>query len=347
MAVPVYRPTIKRKNMDSVLTCMVSDHIGPGSHNRELASALSIFLDMVGGYCLSSYTEAIHFALDSLELHNTDAVVISALAPSLYLKLLKKRGLVPLIADVDPDSGVLLASEIEKCLSKKPKAVILYYTMGYIPDVEAITRFKIPIIEDLTQALGGRAGDRRCGSLGDVSVISLEPEGIITAGGGGILLARDKGIKGRIKQIIEEYSSNILLPDINAALGLSQMKDINKFIHTREEIAEVFSQSLAKSRHRTLVQPGEGHNINVAFPVLINNGLKEVRQYAMRKNIETMPAFSDSIIAMAESIRDPRLKQKSCPNAQNLFWRCLLFPLYPTLGRRNVQLISKVLSTLP
>ncbi|GAI83413.1 unnamed protein product, partial [marine sediment metagenome] len=71
---------------------------------------------------------------------------------------------------------------------------------------------------------------------------------------------------------------------------------------------------------------------------------------AMKNNIQTLPAFSDSIITFEENPavgEDFRPLKNSCPKAENLLRRCLQFPLYPSLGKKNVQLISKVLTTLP
>ena len=346
MAIPIFRPTVKRRNMSNVLACLVSDRIGSGPLNYELASSLGAYLGTQGGFCLASYTDAVHYALGALPLEPLDPVVVSVLAPALYYNELKSKGLVPLVADVDPDSGLLTCSEIEKHLDKKPKAIILYYSLGMVPDLEEMLQFDLPILEDISQGLGGSIENRRCGSYGKISVLSLEPESIVTAGGGGTVLAGGKKMLKRIRNGLEDLIPYGMLPDMNAALGLSQMKDIDKFISSRKEIAEIFTRSLLKSRHRTLLQNENRENINFSFPVLVKDSMKKVRQYAMKNNIETRPAFSGSIIAYLESI-EPGSSKASFPNAEKFFRRCLLFPLYPMLGKSNVELISRVLSTLP
>jgi dTDP-4-amino-4,6-dideoxygalactose transaminase len=86
---------------------------------------------------------------------------------------------------------------------------------------------------------------------------------------------------------------------------------------------------------------------------LVRDGVKQVRQYALRRNIETQPAFSDTFLAFQESPENPDQHEsagqdsRGFPNARALLLRCLKFPLYPSLAQREVQLISKVLSTLP
>ena len=77
--------------------------------------------------------------------------------------------------------------------------------------------------------------------------------------------------------------------------------------------------------------------------------MKLIRQYAAKNSIATRPAFSDRIIAMEELQAGNNTVDilSSCPNAADLWRRCVLFPLYPTLGKKNIQLIAKVLATLP
>ncbi|MBE3133215.1 MAG: hypothetical protein IMZ55_07060 [Acidobacteria bacterium] len=69
--------------------------------------------------------------------------------------------------------------------------------------------------------------------------------------------------------------------------------------------------------------------------------MKEARAYAMKKGVEAVPAFSDTVAAVDEPLAE------ACPRARSLMLRCLLFPLYPMLAKRDVETISKVLATLP
>jgi perosamine synthetase len=128
---------------------------------------------------------------------------------------------------------------------------------------------------------------------------------------------------------------------MNAALGISQIHALERFVTARREIHAAYIQSLLKSRHKTLIQKGEAENVMCAFPVVLEGGMKEVRQYAMKKGVETEPAFADAAAAHDEAQDFP------CPNARSLMLRCLMFPLYPMLARREVESVQKVLATMP
>ena len=338
MAISVFRPTIKRRDMDSVLTCMVSDRLGPGLLSAELASSVASYLGIAGGIACANYRTALSMALDVIGLSHGDKVVFTALSPSLYLDVCKQKGLVPIIVDVDEDSGVIVAEEVRRVMDKTPGALLVHYTLGYIPDMDALSDLGIPLIEDLSQGLGGNWGTRRCGSFGDLLVLSLGPESVITSGDGGMILS---GRKEQTRQLRElKATSDSMLSDFNASLGLAQIKEIENFISARNEIARIFSRSLMKSRHKPLIQKGEGDNVYFSFPVLLQSSMKEVQQYSMKRDVQTHPAYRDSVL-MSDGI------DSNCPSAKQLALRCLLFPCYPTLGKRHIEIISKVLSTLP
>jgi len=131
------------------------------------------------------------------------------------------------------------------------------------------------------------------------------------------------------------------LADMNAALGISQLAALERFVLARREIAQVFAQSLLRCRHSPLVQKLDAENVLSSFPVVLADGMKEARAYAMKKGVEAVPAFSDTIAAVDEPLAE------ACPRARSLMLRCLLFPLYPMLAKRDVEIISKVLATLP
>ncbi len=380
VSIPVFRPTLRRRDFNSVLSCLVSDRLAGGPLNHELSAELARYLGAAGGACLATYREAVDCALEALGLARGEAVVLSALAPAEYLHRLAARGLRALLADVDPGTGLVLRSEVERLLGSAPKALILHYPLGCVPDSDELFRLGLPVLEDISQALGASLGDggdaeaegpppapsRRCGSLGAVSLLSLAPEGIITAGAGAAVFARDRRELKGLKEAVERRPRDALLSDMNAALGLAQAREIERFLKSRRTIAGLFTQAVARSRHGRLGPLQEQTGVPFAFPVLVKDGLKTVRQFAMKRNIDTCSAFADTAAALgqvpagqapaepADGGGQPEPQPGSRPEAagvpaaaRDLLARCVLFPLYPTLLKRDLQLIVKVLSALP
>jgi perosamine synthetase len=379
MSIPVFRPTLRRRDFNSVLGCLVSDRIGGGPLNHELAVELARYLGVAGGACLATFAQAVQCALEALGLAAGDAVVLSALAPADYLGALAGRGLRALVADVDPSTGLVLRSAVERHLASSPKALVLHYPLGCVPESEELFSLGLPVLEDISQALGASLGTPgggedgsqpaqksplRCGSLGAVSVLSLAPEGIITAGGGAAVFARERRDLKSLRDAVEGQPRDAMLSDMNAALGLAQVREIEGFLKTRRSIGEIFSQAVARSRHGRLGPWQESAGVSYAFPVLVKDGVKQVRQFAMKRNIETCSAFGDCVAAIGQAPAEAREAPVAEPGdaradtaaaaaapalgaARDLLARCVLFPLYPTLLKRDLQLIAKVLSALP
>ncbi len=341
MALPVFRPTVKRKDMGSVLSCIVSDKLGPGEISRELISRACQLLGHAGGVSLCNSYLALSVALDALGLAPRDPVILPALAPSLWLRVIVDKGLVPLVADVEPESGSINPQEVSRLAQQGAKAVLVHHTLGVIADTEALRAHGLPILEDASQGLGGTFAEKPCGSGADVCLISLAPEDIITCGGGALVLAKGKPLLAALRRVVESSPLYSPIADMNAALGISQIAALESFARVRREVAALFSQSLLKSRHKSLVSRLDSDNVLSSFPVNLADGMKEARQYALKKNVDTAAAFADTVAALDDG------PAAQSANARSLVLRCVLFPLYPTLGKRDVETMGKVLATLP
>ncbi len=341
MIIPLFKPTLKRKDMDSVLTCMVSDRLAPGLYAQEFVREMADRLQAAGGAALASYYAAIGLALDLLELQSGDGVVLSPLAPSVYATALAERGLVPVFADVDARSGLVVTSEFEKALTQGPKAVVLHHSLGFVCNLPYYAGCGLKVLEDVSQAIGAQWGEQPAGGCGTVVVASLGEENLVTAGGGGLVLARKKSEAQNLKRLLEKNPGFPLLPDLNAAVALSQIRELPSFLNIRKEITSIYTDALSRSRHATLAQDEGGSGVPFSFPVVVESSMKDVRQYARKKGIDTRAAFSETVMTMDDSVYN------QFPNAKTLLLRCVLFPLYPMLGRANVESIAKVLAVLP
>jgi dTDP-4-amino-4,6-dideoxygalactose transaminase len=145
-----------------------------------------------------------------------------------------------------------------------------------------------------------------------------------------------------LKNEIRELSPDAFLPDLNASLGLVQWREYPDALESRMQLYDLFLKSVSGTRHNVLVSPEEPASaVPYSFPVVLTSPMNEVRRYAQKNGVETLPAFSNTIINFYPGTED------KCPSARSLYMNVLLFPLYPSLGKKNIQLIAKVLSTLP
>ncbi len=374
---PLYSSTIMRREMDAVLTCMVSEKTGPGEISRRLSQTAKETFLMDAALPLRSGAVALRYAFDALDLPPESGVIISALSPAWHYKCIKQLGYVPVIADADPETAQLSAESVRDATKRGGRVLLLFDALGFLPDVHGILDIGIPVIEDISQSAGAFYGavspenelesEDKGGSEGEnappaepssselpsayvagsgavFSILALEERDLLTSGGGAILFApgRREGIA--MRRMFESAPETDILSDMNSALALVQMKEMKKNRAARAAINTVFMQAIMQARsgrHRPLSQKGGGEPSFYSFPVILESAANEVRRYASKQGISTGAAFGSSTAALLGE------ELEGCINAKSLLMRCILFPLYPRLGAKNIEKIAKVLRTLP
>ena len=366
MPIPVFNPTIGRKDMDSVLTCMVSDLIGPGELNDNLIDKLSLHFPHSGGICLRDSLRALEVALSVLLENKTisegSSVLISALAPSYYYQVITKLNLNALVCDVDPLTAVMSQEELTK-KAQYASLIIVDYPIGNYPPIELLRSFSIPIIEDVSCAVGSAnvissSNDENettasettletnttkfiPGTLGSYVILSMEANHLITSGGGAVLLASSRGDYQKLHKYSTTLDNSLFLPDINAALAVVQTSSLASRLTKRENYFNLFASQVKKSHHKMMKTTGELNNFFYSFPLVIEVGMSDVVAYAKKKGVETALAFENCVLDLI----DPDGNQ--FPSALSVKLKTILFPLYSLLGSANATLIGKVLLTLP
>jgi dTDP-4-amino-4,6-dideoxygalactose transaminase len=364
MKIEVYSPTIRRKEMDAVLTAMVEEKIGVGERNRLLIQTAKDQLRFDFALALRSPAVALHLALKALNVKSGQAVIISALSPRYYLQVIEDLQLSPLFCDVTFDFPCISRETIENAISKKPAdvevcAVVLHHTLGFLPDSGSIAELGIPLIEDMSQSYGSwiktakkkddddNAADKteekkEEESLAKINgifcILGLEERDMLTSGGGALLFAmnrKDGAVLRNYTGIADEYC----LPDINAAMAVVQFKEAQRNIERRREITNVYTQASLRLKHKRFISAAEDEYNGFSFSVILETGLKDVIAYARKKEIIVESAFENTL-AGAGLCTD-------CPVSSSLSLRTVLFPLYPRLRSGDAERVSKLIMTLP
>lgn len=348
MAVPVFRPSIKRKDMDAVLTCLVSDQLGPGGYSEDLVQALLNICDADAGVVLREQLRGIEIILTALDLPPGSRVAISALSNTRYSYAIQSLGLVPVIVDVQNRIPSIDGEQLRRVHEEEPlHAVILEHHAGFTIDVQEIQNLGIPLIQDISAVLFHEHRDEYAG---DFFILALEPENIITTGGGVFIASSKKKYSKALNGVVESLPGDIYLPDMNAALGSIQVKELEGFIEMRKEISGVLQRSIMESRNDA-ISPDD-QLVPSCLPILLNSSLSDAQQYAVKKQIEILPAFDSSLIStMIKHIEfdgdDASNPADDFPNAAKFYLRCALIPLFPSMGRKELEQLQKVVKTLP
>ena len=349
--IQTYSTTIRRKEMDAVLTCMVDEKIGPGELNAKLITQIKEFIKCDGAIALRSPAIALNYALMSMGLESGSKVMVSALAPAWQYQSLVSLGFEPLVLDVDELNGLVNEQIISEGIKQGGKVLLLHETEGILPNLEEIVKLGVPIIEDISQSAGSAfsmTGDdgsatlqKMAGTFGVYSILGLEEKDVITAGGGAVLISPGRREWIVLKKYVAEAPLTDLLPDINAALAWVQVKEFARNEKTRKELFAMYQQACFIGRHKMYARENENGSTACSFPLVLSSSYKDVKQYAAKKDIEINLAYENSIIALKDELSE------TCIHAKSLYLRCVHIPLYPRLTHAESSKIIKVLSSLP
>jgi len=363
MKIEVYSPTIRRKEMDAVLTAMVEDRIGPGERARLLLQTAKEHIRFDYALALRSPATALHLALKALDLKEGDGVLVSALSPRYYVQTLADLRLTPLFCDVSYSFPCISRESVEKAIMVKPagvepRCIILHHTLGFVPDAASIAGLGIPVIEDISQSYSpplpqegadqtaaenaGAASQNSPATIhGVFAILGLEERDMLTGGGGAILFAMNRK-DGQILRAFSNIPPEYCLPDINAALASVQFREAPRNMARRQEIARAYTQASLRTKHKRFVPlEGSGEYCNYVFPLVLETGMKDVAAYARKKEIIVENAFEQSLTGAG--VIDSVL----CPVSYSLSLRTVLFPLYPRLRSQEAERVSRLIMTLP
>ena len=355
MKIEVHSPSIKRKEMDAVLTVLVEEKIGPGEQSQRLIQTAKDHFSF--DYCLAlrSPVTALSLALAVMrdaaggggEAAGGRGVLVSALSPRYYAPVIADAGLTPVFCDVDPASALVTPETIRAALAALETAggsavcIVVHQTLGLLPDMPAICELGLPVIEDCSLSYGSLLAERKAGSFGELSILGLEERDMLTAGGGALLFAmerRNASVLRRFAALPPEYG----LPDMNAAMALIQLREAARNAEKRAEIGRLYTDAaLRAGRHRLLAHTDASVYNHYAFPLALENGAKEVYAYAKKKEIGVENAFENTLAS------DNILPEAGCIHAKSLAMRTVRFPLYSRIDKSSAERVAKLIQTLP
>jgi dTDP-4-amino-4,6-dideoxygalactose transaminase len=270
---------------------------------------------------LSSGTSAIHLALILLGIKAGDEVICQSFTFSASANPILYQGATPIFIDSEPETWNICPKALEKAIKdriakgKKPKAIIGVHLYGMPFKVEEINalaqQYEIPIIEDSAEALGSSYKGKKCGTFGDIGILSFNGNKIITTSGGGALVAPTKEIKDKAVFFAtqsrdhaphyqhSEIGYNYRLSNICAGIGRGQMEVLDDHISLRRKMHDFYVDYFENIDGVTVFQEPNGNYYSNHWlsAILIdatktNGKTRENLRLALEKeNIESRPLW--------------------------------------------------------
>lgn len=351
MPIPVVKPSIKRKDLDSVLSCLVSDQIAPGSQHEALVTLALEQLNLDGGIALRDPQTGIQEMIKALGFPPNARIGLSVLAPRCYIQAIRNLGMEPVLFDVLSDAGTIQVEAVIQEHQLNPlSAICIHATQGFSGSEHQLLDLGIPLFEDITENLRGTYTEELVvGQLGNFIILRMEPEDLVTAGGGVLILTKSKKESKLLNTGTAELDPMQLMTDLNASLGVTQLKELDKSLSVRQEIYEILLRAAMRSHHKVLTSAFDGDKTPYSFIVKIQGSLQEAKTYGMKKGVETVQAFAGSCYESLQKSGeiDVDVLVRKFPHAAQLYNQSLRLPLFSTLSSKEIQLLEKVLISLP
>ena len=341
-----YKPTLKRKDMDSVLQTMVNDQIGPGKISRDFVQAFCDEVKATSGAAYRTYPDCLTAALRLAGAKEGVRVAVSPLSPAIYRTVIEDTGAQMVLDDVDKQTGCPDEAQVA---ASGAEILMLYENLGTLPAryndqttfAESYDYGTVKVIEDVSESIGSAIKDEILpGALGGIIVCSLEDDCVLSAAGGAIMAVRGEYV---ISLRGKGPSKYLRMPDMNAALGNVQLANLASGCAKRREILKSYQQSLAKTRHRQFGLSLLDLASNAGFfAVQLDSRPDETVKFAEKHGVPVRMAFEDCLFKDFEG--DPF---EVAPVAAGFYYRTVRFPMYSFLTASDVEEISRVVAHLP
>lgn len=270
---------------------------------------------------LSSGTAAIHLGLILLGVQAGDAVICQSMTFSASAYPILYLGATPIFIDSESETWNLCPIALEEAITgsiakgRKPKAIIAVHLYGApykIDEIQAIAnQYDIPILEDSAEALGSRYKGQRCGTFGDIGVLSFNGNKIITTSGGGAIVTKTKALKDKALFFAtqsrdnaphyqhSEIGYNYRMSNICAGIGRGQMEVLDAHVALRRKMHDFYVDLFKNIAGVTVFTvPNEDYFANywlsaiVVEPQLTNGIDREAMRLAFEaENIECRPLW--------------------------------------------------------
>jgi perosamine synthetase len=259
--IPVSRPALSPLELEYVTDALKSGWVS------SLGAYIDSFEREFAAYCGTKYavsvsngTVGLHLAMKVLGIGPGDEVIVPDLTFVATANTVVTAGATPVMVDVCRDTYCIDPAQIIKSITPRTRAIIPVHLYGHPADMNSIGEIarnhKLFVIEDAAEAHGASIGDVRAGAMGDCGVFSFYGNKIITSGEGGMIttndadfyakarLLRDHAMSKEVRYWHTEVGYNYRMTNLQAALGLAQLEQIDGFIKTRADLLQSYREEL-------------------------------------------------------------------------------------------------------
>ena len=362
--IPVNEPILGEKEKENLIKCIDDKWISSeGPYVKQFEKEFSEYIGCKYGVSVCNGTAAIETALYALGVKEGDEVIFPDFTIISCAIAVLRLGAIPVVVDSEPETWNINPDLIEKKITNKTKVIMAVHMYGHPADMNKINeiakRHNLLVMEDAAEAHGVEYNNQKCGNLGDISSFSFYANKIITTGEGGMVVTNNPEYAKRAQSyrnlcfqqekrfVHEEIGYNFRMSNLQAAVGVAQLNQIENFLKIKRRNGELYTELLKDIPEITLQKIKENCNVNYwMYGILLNEGFKmDAKELAIKlkeNGIGSRPFF----VGMHEQpclLKRGLFENEEYPVSENLARRGLYLPSGLLLTSDQVH---KVVETL-
>lgn len=359
--IPITRPHLTGGEGAAVAEVIASGWVSQGPRVREFEQAFAARVGAAEAVATTSCTTALALALHACGVGPEDEVIVPSLSFIATANAVWHCGARPVFADIDPRTYNLDAEAAERAITARTKAIMPVHQVGLPADMDAFIalgkRHGVTIVEDAACAIGATYKGRPIGSLPSLACFSLHPRKVITTGEGGMIAVQDVALADRLRRlrahgmdtsdlarhtasdvIIETYPErgfNFRMTDMQAALGLCQLQELDWILERRRKLAQRYTAALQRIPHlEPPYEPPYAQRTWQSYCVRLAPGAPVERTELMRNLLRDGIATRRGVMAIHEEASYAGAAEQ-LPHTEAVTRETLMLPLFPALSEEQ------------
>lgn len=325
--IPLHEPKFIGNEKNYLIECIDSTFVSSvGKYVDRFEKEFASYVGAKFAIATVNGTAALHVALKLVNVEQDDEIITQPLTFIATCNAISYCGAKPIFLDVDLDTLGLSPNALKnfleqnckvvnnQCINKTTnkviKACIPMHTFGHSCRIDEIKEicdiWNISLVEDAAESLGSFYKDKHTGTFGKVGAFSFNGNKIITSGGGGVIVTNDEILAKRAKHITttakiphsyeyvhDEIAYNYRLPNINAALLVAQMENLERFLDSKRELASIYEEFFKTINIDFIKEPKDSKSNYWLQAVLLNDEKKrdEFLEYTNKNGVMSRPIW--------------------------------------------------------
>ncbi len=369
MNIPFHKPSITQQETDAVNECLKSGWLTMGERTFLFENKFNEYLGSKFSVSVNSGTAALHLALCNLNLKPDDEVIIPANTFTATAEAVLYFNSKPVLVDIEKETHLVDVSKIEAKINNNTKAIIPVHFGGQPADMSEILeiaeKYDLYVVEDAAHALPSKYKDKAIGTIGDVTCFSFYATKTLTTGEGGMAVTENPdwaermrllrvhgmtrdgweryGATGDWEYDVIENGFKYNMTDINASIGLEQLKRVEIMYEKRKIIAEKYNEAFGNNEAFFLYEIKKDRTTSWhLYPVKLkpealkinrDEFIRELKSRGISAGVHFIPLYRFSCYKRSGYVSD------DFKNCEWVFERTFSLPIYPDLSEMEVDYI--------